>query len=560
MENMKLVNFKLALFAALILSVFVFAVPFGSQSVVAQEKDRGVAVVEEPSDSRDQGKSVIVVIGIDDYTNWKKLHTAVSDAQGVQAVLVEKFGFTTPIPPLLNKDATKSAINALVEDRLRRELKEADKLVLFFAGHGHTRVDTIGGKKVETGFVVPVEAKTGTEEQWSDYVKLDDFLETVSTLPARQVMVILDSCHSGFAVGGSMRSFRDSARYENDLASRVSRRVITSAMRDQLARDDGPLPGHSLFAGTLVDGLNWGKADLDGNGLVTSSELSLYLQQQVSQASESRQTPDFGSFHLDDRGELVISINDQTFDALKARAINALQRGRLQEFRKLTDEVVKIRPKSPESLYLQYRKLLYDRNIAEASKTIDSLLKHDLQKGTLPLSSHDLSMLYVQLPYWASVLSLPDIEQPLLLELQAGRTRKSLAVIKEEQTGDLSAHSVEPRDFIELKISNQSDKKLHVYMIKIDQDGRVTPIRIWKEWGLLADGLPPKTHSETLMLRDQGQTGISEWRFVVSTERIDMLVSPPSIETRGTSRPFELSDVVGVKTIRLNVRDRLSFR
>jgi hypothetical protein len=164
-------------------------------------------------------------------------------------------------------------------------------------------------------------------------------------------------------------------------------------MRDQLARDDGPLPSHSLFAGTLVDGLNWGKSDLDGNGFVTSSELSLYLQQQVSQASESRQTPDFGSFHLDDRGELVIALINETFDALKARATNALDRGKLQEFTKLTGEVAKIRPKSPEALYLKYRQLLYERNIAEASKILDSLLRLDFQKGTLPLSHHDLRML-----------------------------------------------------------------------------------------------------------------------------------------------------------------------
>ncbi len=42
-----------------------------------------------------------------------------------------------------------------------------------------------------------------------------------------------------------------------------------------------------------------------GNGIVTGSELSLYVQQQVGQSSESKQTPDFGEFNLDDRGELI---------------------------------------------------------------------------------------------------------------------------------------------------------------------------------------------------------------------------------------------------------------
>lgn len=58
----------------------------------------------------------------------------------------------------------------------------------------------------------------------------------------------------------------------------------------------------------MINGFNWGAADMDGNNFVTSSELGLYLQQRVGQSSKSQQTPDFGSFQLDDRGELVISL------------------------------------------------------------------------------------------------------------------------------------------------------------------------------------------------------------------------------------------------------------
>jgi hypothetical protein len=104
-----------------------------------------------------------------------------------------------------------------------------------------------------------------------------------------------------------MAIHRDRPRYERDLVTRMSRKVITSARRDQRALDGGPVPDHSLFTGTLIDGLDNKKADLDGNNLVTSSELGLYVQQQVGQASKSEQTPDCGSFLLDDRGEMVIS-------------------------------------------------------------------------------------------------------------------------------------------------------------------------------------------------------------------------------------------------------------
>jgi hypothetical protein len=42
--------------------------------------------------------------------------------------------------------------------------------------------------------------------------------------------------------------------------------------------------------------------------LANAAELGLYLQQAVGRYSDSTQTPDFGSFFLDDRGELILSL------------------------------------------------------------------------------------------------------------------------------------------------------------------------------------------------------------------------------------------------------------
>jgi len=513
--------------------------------------NRGVQSVFPADSATDTGRSIVVVIGIDDYRHWQKLRNPVSDAKGVQRVLKEKFGFVAPIPPLLNEAATKASILNVVDDQLRKELKKNDRLVLFFAGHGHTRVDTIGGNNIETGFLVPVEAKTGADEQWSDYIKLDDLLQTISTLAARQVLVIFDSCHSGFAVGSSLKSFRATTRFEGDLAKRVSRRVITSAMRDQLARDDGPLPDHSLFAGLLVNGLNWGRSDLDGNGLVTSSELGLYLQQAVGQATESHQTPDFGAFNLDARGELIISLKHQTFDALKARAFNALYRGQLEDLRLLTKEASNLRPQSPEVEYLRYRLHLMDRNIPEAITNIHHLLDLEPAPGVIPLSSHGLGTLRYQLPYWESALSIQEGEAPIAIEFLSGNSEESLEVIQEkEHEGGVSMYPIKAGEIIQLKISNTSEASLHAYMMEIDTDGRVTPVRLWEDLDLLLSGIPSQTVLESLPFRDGGERGVSEWRLLTSPIRLNMLAAPPSTATRGIVHPFEAPDGVRVKTIR----------
>jgi hypothetical protein len=264
------------------------------------------AVLTEP-ESMVQGRSLVVVIGIDEYEHWPLLNNAVNDAIKLQQTLVDKLGFIAPIKPLINSAATKDAIEELITVQLREMVEENDSLVVFFAGHGQTRVDELS----ETGYIIPVEARTpDTKEYWSDYIRLNHWIQDVSELPIRHILVILDACHSGFALGSAINIFRDGvSRYRNDISRNRSRKLITSAKRDQPALDGGSiLPGNSLFTGMLINGLDLGEADTDRNGLITSLELGLYLQQKVGQASESKQTPVFGAFNLDDGGEMVISL------------------------------------------------------------------------------------------------------------------------------------------------------------------------------------------------------------------------------------------------------------
>src|SRR5687767_13239827 len=104
------------------------------------------------------GRSVVAVIGVDQYCGYPQLQNAVRDALGVQKLLVERFAFVAPFPPLVDGGATKGAIVRLISDDLRDYLVSDDELVVFFAGHGCSRVDRVGDAVTETGFLVPVEA------------------------------------------------------------------------------------------------------------------------------------------------------------------------------------------------------------------------------------------------------------------------------------------------------------------------------------------------------------------------------------------------------------------
>ena len=491
-----------------------------------------------------RGRNVVAVIGIDAYEHWPRLKNAVHDARGALDLFVGKLGFVAPVPPLFDALATRSAIEALVQDQLAAELRDDDSLVLFFAGHGHTQARQVGGKTVETGYLVPAPAR---RDRLSDCVKIDSLLDDASRLAARHVLVIIDACHSGLALGAAMKTFRSNARYEADLSARLSRKVITSAMRDQPALDNGPVAGHSLFTGTLIDGFNWGAADIDGNALVTSSELGLYLQQRVAQSSGSQQTPDFGSFQLDDRGELVIRLGGDDFDALKARAMGAYQRADFDAFAALLAEVRAQRPDSAEALYLGYRHALLEGRVADALAAIQRLQALRLPAGVIPLTERDLVTLGIQLSFWAPVLALPSAPLPVELSLLAGASADALALLRPAAQAGRRVYDVDDGAILRFFAHNRTPQAVHLYHIVVTPHGRLLMGPLLDSDAHRIDGLPPGGDGigPPLRIRDAGS--LTETRVIASPVRISALLFPGTTATR----PLERLDPAQVAALRV---------
>lgn len=476
----------------------------------------------------------IVAVGIDRYQHWPELDSAVADARGVLALFTQKLGFVELRPALFDEQATAAALTSLVRDELPSRLRADDSLVLFFAGHGQTRSTRVGARAVESGYLVPAPARRG---QFGDLLPIDTFLNDLSSLPARHVLVILDACHSGFALGQAMVRTRSDVAYRDDLAGRLSRKVITSARRDQQALDGGPVPGHSLFTGMLVEGFNWGRADLDGNGLVTASELGLYLQQEVGRAAqgrEQRQTPDFGSFGLDDRGELVISLRDNNFEALKARTYSALLQGRLTEFGHLLEQVLERQPDSPEGLYLRYRACLLACDPDGALDAVDRLLSRPLPQGVaLPLSENDLRQLRVQLHYWRDVLALPPRAVPAQLELDTGTDAQSLAPAPREPFEGGEICLVENGALARFAATQSGPGRAHLYYLTITPHGRllVGPLLAGDE--LRYHGLPPGQRALGAPFKVVGLPGsVTETRVLHAPQRVSALTFGVTVATR----------------------------
>lgn len=278
-------------------------------------RHRDIATLIEPMPGdAPQGRQWIVVIGIDHYLGWSRLHNAASDANGILRVF-QQLGFAALRAPLLDQGASGDALRRLVTDELA-DLDPADSLVLFFAGHGHTVTrEYPGGARVKDGYLIPVDGArpgSGSGSGTGTWLRLDSWLADIARCPAKHILILLDACHSGIALGSILRwrcEHLVAPRREPlaHLRTRRSRRIITSALDDQRAMDSGPLAGHSLFTGCLIEALT-GRIAAHVDGFVTGSEIGLYVQRRVAEYPGSTQTPDYGALELDDRGELVLAI------------------------------------------------------------------------------------------------------------------------------------------------------------------------------------------------------------------------------------------------------------
>jgi peptidoglycan/xylan/chitin deacetylase (PgdA/CDA1 family)/uncharacterized caspase-like protein len=258
------------------------------------------AAMAAVSDTTTEGESWAVVIGIDDYAHGPRLSHAARDAASVQQLLVSRLGFKPAhVISLQNQAATRSNVLAAFNEQLPKAgLKKTDNLFVFFAGHGATQHLTSGR---DLGYIVPVEA--ATDHVADDAIPMTELQNISEALVARHVIFVMDACYSGLGlVRGGGRS--GGGNFLRDNAHRVGRQMLTAGGADQMVADGGP-GGHSIFTWTLLQGLS-GKADLNGDNIITGTELAAYIAPAV--ASVSQQTPAFGSLPGSEGGEFVFTL------------------------------------------------------------------------------------------------------------------------------------------------------------------------------------------------------------------------------------------------------------
>ncbi len=217
---------------------------------------------------------------------------AVKDALAIAAALKGK-GFSVTL--LTNLDSRG------LDDALKEffAIKGADpdaRLFLWYAGHGHTE----GGE----GFLVPADApRPSASGQFRlKALSLRRIGEYVRLAQSKHAFAVFDSCFSG-TVFDSARALPPAA--VTRATTLPVRQFLTSGDAGQTVSDDGTF--RELFMRALR---GEERADYNGDGYVTASEIGLFLADRMTNLTMARQTPRYGKLRDKDwdRGDFVFAL------------------------------------------------------------------------------------------------------------------------------------------------------------------------------------------------------------------------------------------------------------
>jgi Caspase domain len=201
-----------------------------------------------------------LIIGIDHYAGVNKLDGCVHDAKKMEEFLekhedgspnfsIKRFTSSSNInDPVISQVFLRQQINHLFEGR-------SDCLLFYFSGHGYE--SSLGGCLVAQNFTLHNEGILFSE-------LLTCANKALETKAAKEIVLILDCCHSGH-MGNSPFSGMNNLQIAEGLS------ILTASLPDELAV--GEKRG-GVFTQTIREALRGGNSDILGN--VTIADVYRY--------------------------------------------------------------------------------------------------------------------------------------------------------------------------------------------------------------------------------------------------------------------------------------------
>lgn len=221
----------------------------------------------------DKERRVALVIGVSSYPKLPPelgLETARTEAARVAAALEQGAGFDQ-VRLLTDASATMENVNDVLREQVAKEVQWRDLFLLYFVGHG------VGGDFGDPRLLF-YDTDPDAIEATSMTVK--DLGATLQKfVPASKYVVITDAAHSGTVNGLSTMGPTG-----NDWPVLGNQSFVLSSAAPRQVTTQG------VFSKAFVEAVS-GRADTNGDGAVSGSELNNYLVVAVPNATSGSQLP-----------------------------------------------------------------------------------------------------------------------------------------------------------------------------------------------------------------------------------------------------------------------------
>ncbi|MBI4875961.1 MAG: caspase family protein [Acidobacteria bacterium] len=255
-------------------------------------KERDLRVRPAPEDPARASAAVprgyALVVGIGKYGKLdasENLRFPESDAEAVYRILISQQGGAFPaenVHRLIGADATLANLRRELEVWLPSVALEADRVVVYFAGHGLIK----GGR----GYLAPYDVDANHPES-SGYPM--DLLGKVlaEKVRARWKVLLTDACHSGKI---TPETTDDAVDAQFSQLPKTFLTLTATREREKSYEDPALSTGFGLFSYFLVQGLQGNADSSPCDGLITADELIEYVRGEVKRYARQRgvsQTP-----------------------------------------------------------------------------------------------------------------------------------------------------------------------------------------------------------------------------------------------------------------------------
>lgn len=384
------------LFLSLVLFFIVFLF------IPTADANRGIQITYKDDTGKNHSflydKSYALLIGVSNYTNgWPVLPGVLKDIALVKEGL-EKQGFET----VVTIDPTRRELEDTFHNFITHYGKgKDDRLLIYFAGHGHTLKLEYGE---QMGYIVPVDAPNPNQDKDGFLAKAMDMQQIevyAKRIRAKHALFLFDSCFSGSLFSLS-RAIPENINYKTQ---QPVRQFITAGSAHET------VPDESIFRSQFLAALS-GEGDSDKDGFLTGVELGEFLQKTVVNYSKGSQHPQYGKIrnpHLD-KGDFVFQLKKMARldpsrkDSLKDHSSQKNQDGitkqmmeqnkQMMDLQKQLMEMIKDERKKREKLEtkLEGKKAnVKPAELEQLKQQLDRMRQREEKAKKLKLENHDTS-------------------------------------------------------------------------------------------------------------------------------------------------------------------------